>query len=73
MATLSPKALEHRRRVLEHQATKSHDRQRFETGSADPQMKIPLIGEAKIPVQSEKQARKQSRRRKVDQPKLENL
>jgi hypothetical protein len=71
MAALTPKALDHRRRVLEHQEKMSSG-QLAPATPVDPQLKMPLIAPAK-PGSRPQQKRKKTRTRLGQQPELGDL
>lgn len=71
-AALTPKDLDHRRRVLEHQE-KMCSGQRAPATPADPQLKIPLIAPANPGNSRPHQKRKKARARPGRQPELGDL
>ncbi len=73
MGALSSKARDHRRRVLEHQEKLRARDHAPQSEPADPQLKIPLIGEVKRDEGVVARKRKLARTRKPDQPKLGDL
>ena len=71
MAALTPKALDHRRRVLEHQEKICTERS--PAAPANPQLKIPLIAPANPGSGRPQHKRKKVRTRPDQQPKLGDL
>ena len=73
MVTLSPKAQDHRRRVLEHQGKIRAEQSTPESEPAAAQFKIGLIGEANTRSGVSRQKRKGQRVRRTVQLELRDL
>ena len=72
MAALTPKALDHRRRVLEHQEKMCSEPQE-PSAPVDPQLKIPLIAPANPGNNRSRPKRKKTPTRSGQQPNLGDL
>jgi hypothetical protein len=72
MTALSSKSREHRMRVLANQSKAAAAAQTVDP-TADPQLKIPLIGEVKPSTNATQQKRRAPRAHKTKQAELEGL